>query len=137
MGVGLIINFREDRSEMASEKGQVEALGMGYVGIPWSARHEPSNADVAQFLETIQAHPNTKVFVHCQRGADRTGLMVAAYRVALEHWKVADAIGEMNRFHFSGFWHPQLTRYLKSLPSLLQSEGAFRGLASALTAPGS
>jgi protein tyrosine/serine phosphatase len=133
MGVGVIINFRDDRPE----KGQVEALGMKYVGIPWNAHHEPSSADVARFLETILAHPKTKIFVHCQRGADRTGLMVAAYRVAVEHRKVAAAIGEMNQFHFSGFWHPQLTRYLKSLPYLLQNEGALKSVTSAQTTPGS
>ena len=135
MGVGLIINFREDGSEIASEKRQVEGLGMKYVGLPWNAHHQPSSADVAQFLQIIQAHPNTKIFVHCRRGADRTGLMVAAYRVAVEHWKVADAIAEMNQFHFSGFWHSQLSRYVKSLPSLLQNESAFKSLAPVQTAP--
>lgn len=60
----------------------------------------------------------------------RPGVMVAAYRIALEHEKVADAISEMHCFHFDGFWHPHLARYVRSLPIRLQSEAAFKSLSS-------
>jgi protein tyrosine phosphatase (PTP) superfamily phosphohydrolase (DUF442 family) len=133
MGVGLVINFRQELSETALEKRQVESLGMSYIGIPWSAHDDPSNAQVAEFLDAIRAHPDTKIFVHCRHGADRTGVMVAAYRIAIEHEKVPDAISEMHRFHFDSFWHPQLARYVKSLPDLLQSERAFKSLAAVVT----
>ena len=113
MGVGLIINFRENPSEIASEKHLAESLGIEYIGIPWSAHDEPSSADVVEFLDAIRAHPDTKIFVHCRHGADRTGLMVAAYRLAVEHRSVTDAMSEMKRFHFDGFWHPKLARYVK------------------------
>lgn len=41
------------------------------------------------------------VFVHCEHGQDRTGLIIGAYRVNVEHWKKADAYKEMlaNGFH--------------------------------------
>ena len=135
MGVKLIINFRENGSEIAIEKRQVESLGMKYIGIPWSAYDEPSSAKVVEFLEAIQAHPETKIFVHCKQGADRTGVMVAAYRIVIEHKSVADAISEMHRFHSAGFWHPQLTRYVKSLPRLLQSQEAFKSLGTDSSIP--
>lgn len=126
MGVGLVINFREGPSEIALEKRQVGSLGMEYIGIPWNAHHQLSNAEVEEFLETIRDHPNTKIFVHCKRGADRTGLMVAAYRIAVEHKGVADAISEMHQFHFAGFSHPQLAQYIKALPGLVQNDPAFK-----------
>jgi tyrosine-protein phosphatase SIW14 len=135
MGVGLVINFRQGRSETALEKRQVESLGMEYIGIPWSAQHKPSNAEVAEFLEAVRSHPGTKIFVHCRRGADRTGVMIAAYRVAVEHEKVANAISEMHEFHFDSFWHPQLAHYVKSLLYLLQNGGVFKSLAPAHTRP--
>ncbi|MBV8050091.1 MAG: dual specificity protein phosphatase family protein [Acidobacteriaceae bacterium] len=135
MGVGLIINFRQEPAETALEKREVEALGMHYIGMPWSAHDDPSNTQVAEFLEVVRAHPDTKIFVHCLHGADRTGVMVAAYRIAIEHEKVPDAISEMHRFHFDSFWHPQLARYVKALPSLLQSERVFKNLAVAPALP--
>lgn len=130
MGVGLVINFRQNRAETAIEKRQVESLGMAYIGIPWSSNGDPSSAQVAEFLRAIRAHSQTKIFVHCKQGADRTGVMIAAYRIAVEQEKVADAISEMHRFHFDGFWHPHLARYVRSLPDRLRKEDAFKNLAS-------
>jgi tyrosine-protein phosphatase SIW14 len=125
MGVGLVMNFRDEPEQISTEKRGVESLGMKYVGIPWSGHDEPSNSQVVQFLDLIRANPNTKIFVHCRRGADRTGVMIAAYRIAVEHDSVSQAISEMYRFHYAGFWLPQLKRYVESLPALIQKDALF------------
>jgi protein tyrosine phosphatase (PTP) superfamily phosphohydrolase (DUF442 family) len=125
MGVGLVINFRDEPEQMGTEKREVESLGMKYVGIPWSGHDEPSNSQVVQFLDLIRANPNTKIFVHCRRGADRTGVMIAAYRIAVEHDSVSQAVSEMYQFHYAGFWLPQLKRYVESLPALIQKDALF------------
>ena len=129
-GVGIVVNFRDERGEMAAEKRQVESLGMKYVGIPWSGHDEPSSAQVVEFLDLIRANPKAKIFVHCKRGADRTGVMVAAYRVAVDHKPVAEAVSGMHQFHYDWFWLPQLERYVKSLPGLLQKDARFSAYSS-------
>jgi tyrosine-protein phosphatase SIW14 len=137
MGIGIVVNFRDEREEMATEKRQVESLGIKYIGIPWSGRDEPSNIQVVQFLDLIRANPKAKIFVHCKRGADRTGVMVAAYRIAIEHEPVAQAVSEMHQFHYAGFWLPQLKLYVESLPGLLQKDarfGAYTAVPSPVTA---
>src|ERR1035438_8024385 len=96
MGMGIIVNFRDEAGETADEKKQVESLGMEYVGIPWSGRQYPSSAQIIQFLDLIRANPQEKIFVHCLRGADRTGTMIAAYRIAVEHQSAAKAVSEMH-----------------------------------------
>jgi tyrosine-protein phosphatase SIW14 len=130
MGVSIIVNFRDEASEIATEKRQVESAGMKYVGIPWNGHNQPSNSQVAQFLELVRANPDARIFVHCKAGADRTGVMVAAYRIALEHKAVADAVAEMHRYHYKWFFLPHLERYVKSLPQLLQTEADFSSLVS-------
>jgi tyrosine-protein phosphatase SIW14 len=125
MGVGIDVNLRDDRTEMASEQHEVESLGMKYVGIPWSASHDPSSAQIAEFLDLVRANPNTKIFVHCRRGADRTGVMIAAYRIAVEHKSVAEAVSEMHRYHYDWLFRSQLKRYVESLPELLQKDPQF------------
>jgi len=125
MGIGIVVNFRDEREEIATEKRQVESLGIKYIEIPWSGRDDPSNIQVVQFLDLIRANPKAKIFVHCKRGADRTGVMVAAYRIAIEHKSVAEAVSEMHQFHYAGFWLPQLKRYVESLPGLLQKDARF------------
>jgi tyrosine-protein phosphatase SIW14 len=132
MGVGLVVNFRDEKSKIATEKRQVEALGIKYVGIPWSGHDEVSSAQVVEFLDLVRANPNIKIFVHCKRGADRTGVMVAAYRIAVEHQTVSQAVSEMYRFHYAGFWLPHLRRYVESIPSLLQTDARFSAYNSAL-----
>lgn len=125
MDVGTVINFRENHAETAKEKRKVESLGMKYVGIPWSAGHQPSTAQVLEFLDLVRVNQNTKIFVHCRRGADRTGVMIAAYRVVVEHESVAEAISEMRRFHYDWLFRPQLRHYVESLSGLLQSDPEF------------
>jgi protein tyrosine phosphatase (PTP) superfamily phosphohydrolase (DUF442 family) len=62
----------------------------------------------------IMADPsNRPLLIHCQHGADRTGAMVALYRVVVQGWKKADAIREMNEggYHHSFLWK-NLDRYV-------------------------
>ncbi|HXW93955.1 MAG TPA: dual specificity protein phosphatase family protein [Terriglobales bacterium] len=130
MGVGIVVNFRDDRREIAAEKRQVESLAIRYVSIPWNARDDPSSAQVVQFFELVRTNPKTKIFVHCRRGADRTGAMIAAYRIAVEHEAVTEAVSEMRQFHYDWFWRPHLQRYIESLPGLLQKDPQFRAYGS-------
>lgn len=132
MGIGIVVNFRNEAEETSTEKGEVESLGMKYVGIPWSGRDNPSDAQIVQFLDLVRDNPKIKIFVHCQRGADRTGTMVAAYRVAVQHQSVKDAVSEMHSFHYDHFFLPQLERYVVSLPRLLHDDPLF---AAYMTAP--
>jgi tyrosine-protein phosphatase SIW14 len=125
MGVEMVVNFRENRTETEKEKRKVESLGMKYTGIPWSANHDPSSVQIVEFLDLIRANPHTKIFVHCRRGADRTGVMIASYRIAVEHKSVAEAVSEMRQFHYDWFFRPHLKRYIEALPDLLQTNPQF------------
>jgi tyrosine-protein phosphatase SIW14 len=125
MGVGIVVTFRENHTDVATEKRAAESQGMKSIEIPWSANHEPSSAQVVEFLDLIRANPDTKIFVHCRRGADRTGVMIAAYRIAVEHKPVPEAVSEMRRYHYDWLFRPQLKRYIGSLPGLLQNDPQF------------
>ena len=125
MGVAIIVNFRDESAEIATEQREVESLGIKYVSIPWSGRSEPSNSQVVQFLDLIRANPQANIFAHCKRGADRTGVMIAAYRIAVEHKTAPEAVSEMHQYHYDHFSLPQLQRYVNSLPQLLRSNPLF------------
>ncbi len=118
--MGTVVSFTLGRDELSAEKDDVEALGMRYVHLPWSTMHDPPAEHVKAFLSLFRESPNQTVFVHCKAGVDRTGVMVAAYRIAVEHWRPDQAVAEMNAFHFRSVFLPHLARYVTNLPSVLE-----------------
>ncbi len=109
LGIKTIVNLRElhgDREEMAG-------LALQYARLRFNPT-EPSDELVAQFLSILRDPSNCPVYVHCQMGSDRTGIMVAAYRVIEEGWPVEEAAKELPRFGFHESW-TDLLRYLSEL----------------------
>jgi tyrosine-protein phosphatase SIW14 len=105
MGISIVVDLRNSKP-VKSEGGEtreqvkVEAAGMRYVEIPTSAFFGPTESQVAAFLQLLRDNPNQKVFVHCYFGDDRTGVMVATYRIAIDHWTSDEAYNEMRAYHF-------------------------------------
>src|SRR5690242_12561318 len=86
LGITTIVDLRgEDPDKIKWEQQQAESAGMRFVNIPVSGWSPPANDQVAQFLSLFKNH-NDKIFVHCRFGDDRTGVFVAAYRMAHDRW---------------------------------------------------
>ena len=64
-------------------------------------RRAPSDASVARLLSLLATLPGP-VFVHCKYGADRTGTIIACYRLRHDHWTSTAALQEANRYGMSG-----------------------------------
>jgi hypothetical protein len=76
----------------------------------------PESEDVVKFLRIATTPSMQPVLVHCQHGSDRTGTMVAIYRIAFEGWTKAQATDEMinGGFGFHPMWQ-NLLRYIEEL----------------------
>jgi tyrosine-protein phosphatase SIW14 len=129
MGVKIVV---DTHAHDTAEEKQAQSLGMEYVAIPWHCPW-PHDEVFATFLKLLHENKGKKVFVHCRLGDDRTGMMVAAYRMAEEGWTADEAMTEMKSFGFSRAHHlicPGLAGYEKEFPGRLKSSAAFEGLKS-------
>lgn len=70
------------------------------------------DGQVAEFIAIVRSQPKP-VYVHCRAGQNRTGIMVAAYRIIEEGMPVESAIAEMGQFQ--GIWFKQGAAYLRRL----------------------
>lgn len=126
MGVKIVVDQRGSQSE----REQVTKLGMQYVAIPWHCPF-PEDTAFARFLALLRSNPDTKVFVHCLTGEDRTGMQIAAYRMAEQGWSAQEAKQEMEAFGFSRShrWRcPSLSSYEERFPQRFREGPAFKDL---------
>jgi tyrosine-protein phosphatase SIW14 len=94
MGIKTVIDLREADQRSLAEKKVVEAAGMKYVNIPLRGMEAPSAVNVAKILGYFAETGSGPVFVHCRRGADRTGTVIACYRITHDHWDNKRALAE-------------------------------------------
>jgi protein tyrosine/serine phosphatase len=71
----------------------------------------PKTSDIEKVLEIIQNPENQPVFIHCKRGADRTGTVVAVYRMKYENWTDKQANKEAKEFGL-GWWQIWMKDYI-------------------------
>ena len=101
LGVKTIINLRS----FHSDRDEIGDTGLAYEHITMKAWH-PEEKEAVRFLKIVTDPQRTPVLVHCQHGADRTGTMIAVYRIIVQGWSKAEAIREMTEggFGFHPIW---------------------------------
>lgn len=75
-----------------------------------------SEAEVLEVLKIIEESPKP-VLVHCKHGSDRTGVVIAAYRMILQNWSKEEAIAEFMKpeFGYHEKWFPNLLKLLQNM----------------------
>jgi protein-tyrosine phosphatase len=124
LGMNVIVDTHANDE---TEQKTVQSLGMKYVAIPWHCPW-PHDEVFAEFLKVVHDNKGKKIFVHCRLGDDRTGMMIAAYRIAEEGWTADEAMNEMRSFGFTKSHHficPSLARYEQNFPEHLKNDPAF------------
>ncbi|MBI4660653.1 MAG: tyrosine-protein phosphatase [Verrucomicrobia bacterium] len=111
MGIKTVINLRA----FHSDKDELKGTSLKCERISFNTWH-PEDEDVIRFLRIVADTNRGPFVVHCQHGSDRTGTMIAIYRIAFEGWSKDEAIREMTSrdFGFHKVWQ-NLVRYLREL----------------------
>ncbi|MBN1809337.1 MAG: tyrosine-protein phosphatase [Planctomycetes bacterium] len=110
MGIKTVVSLRSAHSD----RDEIGDTDIGYVHVRCTAG-DPDDAEVLEVLKALTDKSGAPYFIHCQHGADRTGMMVAVYRMAVEGWSNEDALAEMTEggYGFHKIWK-DIPAYVKS-----------------------
>jgi len=103
LGVRSVISFRYSSEVMRQERILAAEANLNLFCIPLSYFILPTRREIAKFFSVVDDAKNQPIFLHCLHGSDRTGMMVAMYRIARENWNVDDAYQEMKDCGFHKF----------------------------------
>jgi protein tyrosine/serine phosphatase len=102
LGVKLIVNLRMTNDVWKPEETLARAQGILYTNIPLRGLGRPTPEQIQQILGAIEA-AGGPAFVHCQFGCDRTGTVIACYRIQHDKWTSDTALQEAVRYGMSRF----------------------------------
>ena len=110
-GITTVINLRNDDERALVEELDAKAAGLRYFNVPFKRRGPPTESQVDQVLSLIADEENGVVFLHCAQGQDRTGMVIALYRITRDGWTDDQAIREAEDRGMK-FWHFRMKRYI-------------------------
>lgn len=111
LGVKTIIDLREPGDRSTAEERVVTAAGMRYVNVPMTGLTPPSESEITKILSILEGSGAGPVFVHCWRGADRTGAVIAAYHIDHDNWDNSRALKDA-KAHGMSFIQLPRERYI-------------------------
>lgn len=106
LGIKTVVSLRSGKLTASLERQVVERLGMCFVHFPFTYFNIPRENEIESLFDLLEDTSKLPIFVHCLHGADRTGLMIALYRIQRMNWNLTGAYNEMKSFGFHAFRLP-------------------------------
>ncbi|UQZ89134.1 protein-tyrosine-phosphatase [Deltaproteobacteria bacterium Smac51] len=120
LGLKTVLQLRPD----PDDEPLIKHTGLKLIVVPMRT-DDIKDEHIIMALNLIQSEPGP-VLVHCRHGADRTGVVMAMYRIIIEGWTRDEAMTEMLRGGY-GFHHRKrqnIVEYMKGV----DIEGIRRGV---------
>jgi tyrosine-protein phosphatase SIW14 len=111
LGIGTVLNLRNTCNDKKEAAGTMLLL-----------QEEPINTWTIDYEEVVNAlriilKSEKPVLVHCKHGSDRTGCVVAAYRMVKSGWTKDEAIKEFleGGYGYHKGWFPNILKLLNKI----------------------
>jgi protein tyrosine phosphatase (PTP) superfamily phosphohydrolase (DUF442 family) len=126
IGIRTVVDLQEADSRGQAEQKMVTAEGMNYVNVPMTGLTPPTEAEITKLLDILENSSTGPIFVHCHRGADRTGAVIAAYHIDHDKWDSGRALSDAEAHSMSVFQFPRKTFIRTFSPRTIQTENPSR-----------
>jgi uncharacterized protein (TIGR01244 family) len=124
LGIRTVIDLREPgEHSQPEEQSWVTSSGMSYMSVPLKGLSAPPDVSVSKILAILNDPTTGPVFVHCRKGADRTGTIIACYRITHDHWENRKALQEARGYGMNVFERAMM-HYVMHFTPLAASESA-------------
>ena len=100
----LILNLENDHGAVCDEEVYCMSKNISFYNIRMSEIFPPSQRQLKEGVEIIQT-ARKPVYVHCLHGVDRTGFVIAAYRMIHQGWTLDKAYQECLDMGHHVFWY--------------------------------
>lgn len=120
LGIKTIITFRDMREKVRREKELAQENGLRFIHLHlsnWFASNDEEIHAIIEIIRNPELHP---VFIHCKRGADRTGTIIAVHRMMFDGWTAKQANREA-KTHGIGWWQVWMKDYIKDYYKRMQN----------------
>lgn len=129
LGIRTVINlraFNDDDDEVKGTQLRTEHVKI----LTWRI----DDKHVIEVMRMLRKTENGPFLIHCQHGADRTGVMSAMYRVLEQGWTPEDALKELvgGGYGYHSVWK-NIVRYVKSVDAAALREAIASGSTSTVT----
>jgi hypothetical protein len=85
-GIKTVLSLENNPTVVAEEESVCHSLDLNFVNIPLSELAPPSPGDLNRAVRVIQQNRGHGVYIHCRRGIDRTGYVIASFRMLVEKY---------------------------------------------------
>lgn len=112
LAIAVVLNLQPDYADIWQEMYDAKQVHIVVHAMPLCPVLPPSRKAVGYIIDVLSSlsilpPAFSKVLLHCKKGVDRTGYIVAAYRVLVQKWTVDDACKEWKekgRSWWLGWW---------------------------------
>ncbi len=103
LNVKTVICLRSTGKDVEAERLFVEGAGFNFISFPMTYLWWPDKEKVDEFFQIIENESHRPIYLHCKHGCDRTGMMVAFWRIAKDKWTFSSAYEEMKAAGYHRF----------------------------------
>jgi tyrosine-protein phosphatase SIW14 len=87
--------FVPNPKQIVNERAWAARNGIKFIRVPMRPLQAPSKNQLDRAVLEVLKKANRPIYIHCRQGKDRTGMVVAVYRIRVDGWSTDKAYEEM------------------------------------------